>query len=69
MGMILQKQNGRLTLNPFRHLDRLGTIMIFLVHFGWAKPVPVNPHNLNNSKKDALDQRCKPAGEDGLSAI
>jgi Zn-dependent protease len=48
------KQNGRLTLNPLRHLDPLGTIMIFLVHFGWAKPVPVNPHRLNNPKKDML---------------
>jgi Zn-dependent protease len=48
------KQSGRLTLNPIRHLDPLGTIMIFLVHFGWAKPVPVNPHRLNNPKKDML---------------
>jgi Zn-dependent protease len=48
------KQAGRLTLNPLRHLDPLGTIMIFLVHFGWAKPVPVNPHRLNNPKKDML---------------
>jgi len=48
------KQNGRLTLNPLRHLDPLGTIMIFLVHFGWAKPVPVNPNNLKNPKKDML---------------
>jgi Zn-dependent protease len=48
------KQSGRLTLNPLRHLDPLGTIMIFLVHFGWAKPVPVNPHRLNNPKRDML---------------
>jgi len=34
---------GRLTLNPFKHLDFLGTIMLFLVHFGWGKPVPINP--------------------------
>jgi Zn-dependent protease len=46
------KQSGRLTLNPLRHLDPLGTIMIFLVHFGWARPVPVNPHRLKNPKKD-----------------
>ncbi len=45
---------GRLTLNPLRHLDPLGTIMIFLVHFGWAKPVPVNPARLKNPKKDML---------------
>ena len=48
------KQSGRLTLNPLRHLDPLGTIMIFLVHFGWAKPVPVNPYRLKNPKKDML---------------
>ena len=48
------KQSGRLSLNPLRHLDPLGTIMIFLVHFGWAKPVPVNPHRLKNPKKDML---------------
>jgi membrane-associated protease RseP (regulator of RpoE activity) len=48
------KQSGRLTLNPLRHLDPLGTIMIFLVHFGWAKPVPVNPYQLRNPKKDML---------------
>ena len=36
------QKSGRLTLNPLRHLDPLGTIMIFLVQFGWAKPVPVN---------------------------
>ena len=48
------KRSGRLTLNPLRHLDPLGTIMIFLVHFGWAKPVPVNPYNLRNPQKDML---------------
>lgn len=48
------KQIGRLTLNPLRHLDPLGTIMIFIVHFGWAKPVPVNPNRLRNPKKDML---------------
>ena len=48
------KLSGRLSLNPLRHLDPLGTIMIFLVHFGWAKPVPVNPHRLKNPKKDML---------------
>jgi len=48
------KQAGRLTLNPLKHLDPLGTIMIFLVHFGWARPVPVNPYHLKNPKKDML---------------
>jgi len=48
------RQMGRLTLNPLAHLDLLGTIMIFLVHFGWAKPVPVNPWKLKNPKQDML---------------
>lgn len=37
------KSQGRLTLNPLKHLDPIGTIAFFLVKFGWAKPVPVNP--------------------------
>lgn len=36
------KNQGRLTLSPFAHLDVFGTIMIFIAGFGWAKPVPVN---------------------------
>ncbi len=48
------KLSGRLTMNPLAHLDPLGTIMIFIVRFGWAKPVPVNPRNLKNPKKDML---------------
>jgi Zn-dependent protease len=40
------KHMGRLTLNPRAHLDVLGTIMVFIAGFGWAKPVPVNPRNL-----------------------
>jgi len=40
------KYAGRLTLNPLAHLDPIGTLMLFLVHFGWAKPVPVNENNL-----------------------
>jgi len=39
---------GRLTLNPLRHLDPFGTIMMLLAGFGWAKPVPVNGNHLRN---------------------
>lgn len=39
-------QRGRLTLNPLAHLDFVGTIFIFLVGFGWAKPVPIDERNL-----------------------
>jgi len=37
------KMYGRLTLNPLTHLDPLGTLFLFLVGFGWGKPVPINP--------------------------
>ena len=40
MGDPTAKRMGRLTLNPLRHLDVVGTLMLFLVGFGWAKPVP-----------------------------
>ncbi|MEA3288071.1 MAG: site-2 protease family protein [Candidatus Marinimicrobia bacterium] len=48
------KYMGRLTLNPLAHLDPMGTIMIFLIHFGWAKPVPVDPRYLGNPKRDMM---------------
>ncbi len=48
------RSQGRLTLNPLKHLDPIGTIMIFLVHFGWGKPVPIDPYNLKNPKKDEM---------------
>ena len=37
------KNQGRLTLNPLAHLDLVGTLMMLIAGFGWAKPVPVNP--------------------------
>lgn len=43
---------GRLTLNPLAHLDPIGTLMIFIAHFGWGKPVPVDPYNLRHPKRD-----------------
>lgn len=48
------REAGRLTFNPLAHLDPIGTLMLFLVHFGWAKPVPVNPYNLRNPKRDMI---------------
>jgi len=42
MGDPTAKNAGRLTLNPLSHLDPIGTIMLFIVGFGWARPVPVN---------------------------
>jgi Zn-dependent protease len=46
------KAAGRLTLNPLKHLDPLGTIFLFVAHFGWAKPVPVNPANFTHPRAD-----------------
>ncbi|MDA3785406.1 MAG: site-2 protease family protein [Deltaproteobacteria bacterium] len=45
---------GRLTMNPLKHLDPLGTRAIFLIHFGWAKPVPVDPRNFRNPHRDMM---------------
>lgn len=45
---------GRLTLNPLKHLDIIGTIMIIVVGIGWAKPVPVNFNNLRSPKRDMI---------------
>ena len=39
---------GRLTLNPLPHIDWIGFFMLILFHFGWAKPVQVNPYNFKN---------------------
>lgn len=44
------KNMGRLKFNPMAHIDKVGAIMILLVGFGWAKPVPVNPRNFKNPK-------------------
>ena len=45
---------GRLTLNPLRHLDPMGTLLLFFAGFGWARPVPVNPANLRSPRRDML---------------
>ncbi|MAX30651.1 MAG: site-2 protease family protein [Candidatus Marinimicrobia bacterium] len=45
---------GRLTLNPIKHLDPMGTMMLLFIGFGYAKPVPVNTFNLNNPRKDIV---------------
>ena len=45
---------GRLTLNPLRHLDPMGTLLLFFAGFGWARPVPVNLTNLRSPRRDML---------------
>ncbi len=44
------KQAGRLTLNPLRHLDVMGSICMLAFGVGWAKPVPINPNYYKNRK-------------------
>jgi len=48
------KNMGRLTLNPFPHIDPFGAICLFLFNFGWAKPVPVNPRYFRDIRKDII---------------
>jgi Zn-dependent protease len=47
-------RQGRVSLNPMHHLDLFGTVMLFLGPIGWAKPVPVNPYNFGNPKRDDI---------------
>jgi len=54
MGDPTAKYRGRLTLNPLKHLDPIGTLMLFLVGFGWAKPVPVNLGYIPNARLGLL---------------
>ena len=51
MGDPTARNLGRLTINPIAHLDILGTILLLLYGFGWAKPVPVNPLNFHNLRR------------------
>ncbi|HHP51460.1 MAG TPA: site-2 protease family protein [Moorella mulderi] len=48
------KNMGRLTLNPLAHLDPLGTLLLLLVGFGWAKPVPVNPYYFHTDPRRGM---------------
>jgi len=51
MGDPTAKLMGRLTLNPLKHLDPIGTLMLLIIGFGWAKPVPVNLENIPIDKR------------------
>jgi Zn-dependent protease len=48
------RDEGRVTLNPLKHIDLLGFIMLLAVGFGWAKPVQFNEENLRNPKSDVM---------------
>jgi Zn-dependent protease len=48
------EEQGRITLNPLKHIDLLGFIMLLVAGFGWAKPVQFNEQNLRNPKSDVI---------------
>ena len=54
LGDFTPRLQGRLTLNPAAHVDPIGLLMLFIVHFGWAKPVQINPLNFSNPRRDDI---------------
>jgi len=55
------KRQGRLTFNPLAHLDPIGTLMLFIVGIGWAKPIEINPDNIPGKTKQMLVALAGPA--------
>lgn len=53
-GDLTAKARGRLTLNPIAHFDMLGLLLLLVVGFGWAKPVPIDPRNFKDYKKGMI---------------
>ena len=54
LGDLTPRRQGRITLNPIRHLDPFGTIMLLISGFGWAKPVMVNPNNMRGNPRTSM---------------
>lgn len=54
LGDMTPKLDGRLTLNPFRHLDVWGTLCLLVFHMGWARPVRISTRNYKNPKRDMI---------------
>mgnify|MGYP001205265157 CR=1 FL=1 len=70
MGDYTAEREGRLTLNPLKHLDPIGSLMILVAGFGWAKPVPINPLNFRNPKKGMmLSSMAGPLANLGLAFL
>lgn len=64
------RYQGRLTLNPLAHIDFVGTLMLFFFHFGWGKPVQINPANFRHPVRDsALTALAGPAANFLLAFI
>jgi Zn-dependent protease len=68
-GDMTSQEQGRLTLNPFKHIDALGFIMLLVAGFGWAKPVEFNESNLKNPKKDVIKIAIAGPVSNALTAI
>ena len=60
---------GRLTFNPIKHLDPIGTILLFIARIGWAKPVPVNPAYFKDPSRDMAIVALAGPASNFLSAI
>jgi Zn-dependent protease len=70
LGDSTAKNQGRISLNPLKHLDLYGSILFLLVGIGWGKPVPINPHYFKNPKRDqALVAFAGPASNFLLAAL
>lgn len=69
MGDDTPRLGGRLTLNPVSHIDPIGLLMLFIVQFGWAKPVMINPNNFRNWKKGELYVSLAGPGANLLTAF
>jgi Zn-dependent protease len=54
LGDSTPKNQGRVTLNPFSHIDSIGLLMVIVAGFGWGKPVEFDIYNLRNPKRDVL---------------
>lgn len=61
--------HGRLTLNPLAHLDMFGTLALYFMGFGWAKPVPVDVGRLHNPKRDSTLVALAGPGSNFLLAL
>jgi|WetSurMetagenome_2_1015567.scaffolds.fasta_scaffold06914_9 Zn-dependent protease len=68
-GDTTSKEQGRVSLNPLRHIDLLGFIMLIVAGFGWAKPVQFNELNLKNPRKDVIRISLAGPGSNALLAI
>jgi Zn-dependent protease len=63
------RDQGRVSLDPRRHLDPIGTLLVFVAGFGWAKPVPIDPSRLKNPLRDGLWIAAAGPGANLLTAI